>query len=180
MEVTFDINKDEVYTEVAQTSSYTGAKMDDDANAYERIFTTDEDKSQLDRFWNESCVTFCEVMKRYLVSDTPITQTSAVTPMSEPFHPSIPDIPSVIIPIHPFGEVTGHRFNMELSKSFDTALLPSMRQELFSYFVMNITAKWYGFTNKKEATEYADAAASLLEGVHRKACFKRKPQRPTY
>lgn len=144
----FEIEKEEVYTEVAQTSSYTGAKMDNDPNAYERIFTTDEDRSQLERFWNESCVTFCEVMKRYLVSET---STSG-----------------------------GHRFEMEFSKSFDPALLPSMRQELFSYFVMNITAKWYGFSNKGESGEYAATAAALLEGIHRKACYKRKPQRPTY
>lgn len=159
MEITFDIKKDEVYNEVAQTSSYTGAKMQADEDAYERIFTTDEDRSQLERFWNESCVTFCEVLKRFLKGDSILTDTSDGTTQ---------------------GKVTGHRFEMEFSKSFDAALLPSMRQELFSYFVMNITAKWYGFTNKKEAGEYAAAAGTLLEGIHRKACYKRKPQRPTY
>ncbi len=198
MEVTLDIYKDEVYTEVAQTSSYTGAKMDDDANAYERIFTTDEDKSQLERFWNESCVTFCEIMKRYLVSELDLRNSVISKPIEkvqtqgqeiqtqalggieeipfEPWHPNLPieEIPIVTAPI------IGHRFKLEFSKSFDSALIPSMRQELFSYFVMNITAKWYGFTNKKEAGEYAAAAASLLEGIHRKACYKRKPQRPTY
>lgn len=148
MEVTFDINKDAVYTEVAQTSSYTGAKMDQDENAYDRIFTTDEDRTMLDRFWNESCVTFAEVMKRYLRQES---QTSE-----------------------------GHRFEMDFSRSFDPALLPSMRQELFSFFVMNITAKWYIFTNKQEAQGYSEAADALLEGVHRKACYKRRPVRPTY
>ena len=193
MEVTLDIYKDEVYTEVAQTSSYTGAKMDDDANAYERIFTTDEDKSQLERFWNESCVTFCEIMKRYLVSELDLRnsvikpiekvqpQADEIQPQAlggieeipfEPWHPNLP--------IEVTTPIIGHRFKLDFSKSFDSALIPSMRQELFSYFVMNITAKWYGFTNKKEAGEYAAAAASLLEGIHRKACYKRKPQRPTY
>ena len=43
-----------MFKEVAQTTSYTGAKMDDDANAYERITTVDEDKSELQRFWDES------------------------------------------------------------------------------------------------------------------------------
>lgn len=184
MEVTLDIHKNAVYTEVAQTSSYTGAKMDDDADAYERIFTTDEDQSQLERFWNESCVTFCEIMKRYLVSDS---ETKAL-----PVIPSPAAIETIAVdeiqksglsgtdtPLTPVA-TNGHRFIMEFSRSFDAALLPSMRQELFSFFVMNITAKWYGFTNKKEAPEYAAAAAALLEGIHRKACFKRKPQRPTY
>lgn len=155
MEVTLEIYKRPVYTEVAQTSSYTGAKMDDDENAYDRIFTTDEDESQLERFWNESCVTLCEALKRYLTEDSEIRDAES-------------------------GAATGHRFEMEFSRSFDAAMLPSMRQELFSYFVMSITAKWFGFSNKKEAPEYAGAAAALLEGIHRKACFKRKPTRPTY
>ena len=175
MAVIFDIYKDAVYEEVAQTSSYTGAKMENDENAYDRIFTTDEDRSQLERFWNESCVTFCEVMKRYLVADEALHQS-----ISDVVLPERSVAAGDIILRPELSPVTGHRFEMEFSRSFDEALLPSMRQELFSFFVMNITSKWYGFTNKKETTEYAAAAASLLEGMHRKACYKRKPRRPTY
>lgn len=152
MEATFTITMNEVYEEVAQTTSYTGAKMDDDANAYERIFTTDEDKSQLKRFWDESCIAFCEAMKKYLAGDMPSGSK----------------------------EDGGHVFKLALSQSFDEAMLPSMRKELVSYFVMNITAKWYIFTNKKEADGYAAIAAKLLDGLRRKACYKKKPTRPTY
>ena len=52
--IIFQIQKDEVYNEVAKTTSYTGAKMEGDEGAYDRIFTTDEDKTMLERFWNES------------------------------------------------------------------------------------------------------------------------------
>ena len=38
------VKKEDVYNEVAKTTSYTGAKMDDDA-AYDRIFTTEDDLS---------------------------------------------------------------------------------------------------------------------------------------
>lgn len=48
------VNKADVYNEVAKTTSYTGAKMENDATAYTRIFTTEEDKDILERFWNES------------------------------------------------------------------------------------------------------------------------------
>lgn len=112
------VTKTRVYEEVAQTTSYTGAKMQNDPDAYKRIFTTDADQSQLERFWTESCVTVCQTLKKYLVSDK---ETS-----------------------------DGHEFVMEFSKSFDPALLPSMREELFSFFVMNITAKWYAYSNKAE------------------------------
>ena len=117
------IKKEDVYNEVAKTTSYTGAKMEDDA-AYERIFTTAEDKTMLERFT--------------------------------------------------------YTLTLELSASFDDSLLESMERSLFSFFVMNITAKWYTFTNKNEATDYAAGAATNLEDIMRKAFFKKKPRRPTY
>lgn len=52
--IVFEIDKAKVYEEVAKTTSYAGAKMADDATAYDRIFTTDEDQIMLERFWSES------------------------------------------------------------------------------------------------------------------------------
>ena len=144
---TLRVNKDMVYEEVAQTTSYTGAKMDD-VTAYERIFTTDEDKAMLERFWNESKNAIAGSLKKFLESETEMDGTYMLT--------------------------------LELSASFDYSLLESMERSLFSFFVMNITAKWYTFTNKNEATDYATGAATNLEDIMRKAFFKKKPRRPTY
>lgn len=141
------IKKEEVYKEVAKTTSYTGAKMDDDA-AYERISTTTEDKAMLERFWNESKNAIAGSLKKFLVRETESDGTYTLT--------------------------------LQLSVSFDDSLLESMERSLFSFFVMNVTAKWYTFTNKDEATDYAAGASSNLEDILRKAFFKRKPQRPTY
>jgi hypothetical protein len=79
-------------------------------------------------------------------------------------------------------EETGESYTLtlELSSSFDDALLSSMQRSLFSFFVMNITSKWFVIANKPEATEYASAAATNAEDIMRKAFFKKKPQRPTY
>jgi hypothetical protein len=55
-----------------------------------------------------------------------------------------------------------------------------MKVSLFNYFVMGIAAKWYVYTNKQEAGDYADKAATLLDDIHRKAVYKKKPTRPTY
>lgn len=147
IDITFTIYKKDVYEEVAQTTSYTGAKMDDE-NAYDRIFTTDEDQSMLERFWNESKNTVCNTTKKLLTSES---ETNGVFTLA-----------------------------LQLSASFDEALTESMQRSLFSFFVMNITAKWYTFTNKQEATGYATEAATYLEDIMRKAYFKKKPMRPTY
>lgn len=150
MEITLSVKQSAVFKEVAQTTSYTGAKMDDDANAYERILTVDEDQSELKRFWDESRAEVAQMFIRMLVSEG----------MAD----------------------DGDTYNLVLNVSvaFDKALLPGMQLGLFSYFVQNITGKWYVFTNKKEAGEFTDRGSAILEEVKEKAFFKKKPVRPTY
>ena len=148
MDITLQIDQSEVFKEVAQTTSYTGAKMDDDANAYERISTTDENIPELKRFWDESRADVAKTFIRMLTSEY----------------------------------MDGDTYNLVLnvSVSFDNALLPSMQLGLFSYFVQSITAKWYVYANKKEAGEFADRGSAILDEVKEKAFFKKKPTRPTY
>lgn len=159
MEKILRIEKRAVLDEVSQTADYTGAKLQDspngDAKAYERIMTTEADGEKLERFWREACVYFCDEMKRFLKNDRALRDAET-------------------------GEVTGHEFVLELGRSFDEALWPSIEKESQSYFVMYLSSKWFVFTNKSEAEGYAASAASLLEGVHRKACYKKKPTRPSY
>lgn len=148
MEITLTVNKAEVFDEVARTANYTGAKMNDDANAYERISTVDEDKDELQRFWNECRADVARTFLRILASEG----------------------------------MDGDDYNLVLnvSVSFDQALLPGMQLGLFSYFVQSIAAKWYVFTNKKEAGEFANIGRGILDEVREKAFFKKKPTRPTY
>lgn len=150
MEIILSVKQSAVFKEVAQTTSYTGAKMADDANAYERILTVDEDRSELMRFWDESRAEVSQTFIRLLAREG----------MAE----------------------DGDTYNLVLNVSvaFDTALQPGMELGLFSYFVQNITGKWYVFTNKKEAGEFIDRGSALLAEVKEKAFFKKKPVRPTY
>lgn len=148
IDIILTVNKEKVYEEVAKTTSYTGAKMDDEL-AYDRIFTTDEDKSMLERFWCESKNTICNSLKKMLLDETEGTTVN-----------------------------TGFRWGCRIHSM--KALKESMQRSLFSFFVMNVTAKWYTFTNKEEAAGYATEAATYMEDIMRKAFFKRKPMRPTY
>jgi len=147
IDIILTVNKEKVYEEVAKTTSYTGAKMDDEL-AYDRIFTTDEDKCILERFWCESRNTICNSLKKVLLDETE--------------------------------DSSEYRLSLGLSNSFKKVLKESMQRSLFSFFVMNITAKWYTFTNKEEAAGYATEAATYMEDIMRKAFFKIKPIRPTY
>lgn len=146
-EITININKNDVYDEVAQTTSYTGAKMENDDDAYDRIFTTESDRSQLERFWNESCVSVCEALKEFILNET--------------------------------NDSNGFTIDLGLSSSFESGLEPALNKEMFSFFVNNIVCKWYVFTNKKEAADFSVMATTMLDGVKRKAYYRRKPTRPT-
>lgn len=148
MEVTLTISKEAVYDEVAKTTEYTGAKMDDE-HAYEVISTTEEDKTMLERFWNECKNMVCNSLKKVLVSENETEEGAYV-------------------------------LTLGLSSAFDESLTESMQRSLFSFFVMNITAKWYTFVNKSEATGYATEAATYIEDIMRKAFYKKRPTRPTY
>ena len=69
MNITLSIKQSEVFKEVAQTTSYTGAKMDNDTNAFERISTVDEDQNLLKRFWDESRAEVAKTFIRMLTSE---------------------------------------------------------------------------------------------------------------
>ena len=150
MEITLSVSRLAVFKEVAQTTSYTGAKMNDDANAYERISTVDEDEPELKRFWDESRAELAKEFIRMLSGEGMAADN---------------DTYNVVL---------------NVSVAFDAALLPSMQLGLFSYFVQSITAKWYVFTNKKEAGDFANVGKQILDEIKQKAFFKKKPTRPTY
>ena len=177
MEITLKISKEDVMKEVAITTAYTGGKMaDNDENALHRISTVDEDEKHLERFWEESRTDICQeliglVTFEGMVSGLPVIPYDPVQPV-QPLAASA-DLPVIQTPKH-------YELRLDVSKSFDEALLPSMNLSLFSYFVQNIVAKWYIYTNKGEAGDYADKATTLLDDIHRKAVYKKKPTRPTY
>ena len=142
------ISKSDVYNEVAKTTSYTGAKMDNDVSAYERIFTTDEDQQMLDRFWDESA--------------------NAVTEQLKPF---------ITIVSSSYNNVAGYHVSLSLSCAFDDTLQSSIQSSLFSFFVNMIVSKWYKFTNKGEAESYAIEATGMMGDVMRKIYYRKKPKR---
>lgn len=65
-QIELTVVKTSVYNEVAKTTSYTGAKMVGDDDAYLRIFTTDEDQEMLERFWDEASSGAVEQFKPFI------------------------------------------------------------------------------------------------------------------
>jgi len=151
--VNFNISKRAVYNEVAKTTSYTGAKFTGDDDAYLRIFTTDEDRLMLERFFNEASASITDLVKPFIVS---------VSTNSDPAELNIDN---------------NYDVTLELSSRYDTTLNGSVHDAIFSFFVNLIIAKWYRFTNKGEEKIYADAAAHFINDINSKIYYRRKPTR---
>lgn len=152
-DIRLTVQKSSVYNEVAKTTSYTGVKMTGDDDAYERIFTTDDDRMMLERFWIEACCAATEQFKPFLVDVSTQPESHGVELDRD------------------------YTVDLELSSSFDIHLKDSMETSLFSFFVSYIVSKWYRFVNKPESESYGADAAGMLDDVMRKAYYRKKPRR---
>ena len=79
---TFTINKSDVLEEVAKQTAYVGAKtiLSDGRTAYEQIFTTSDDYTMLERFWNEALSFTTGSLKKYMsAAPTFVDSTLTIT-----------------------------------------------------------------------------------------------------
>lgn len=153
IEVTLTVSKQRVYDEVAKTTSYTGAKMQGDDSAYDRIFTTDSDRSMLERFWTEACNAATEQFKKFIVEVSDNSEGSMIDLSRD------------------------YVVKLELSSSYDDNLTESIQAILFSFFVSVIVGKWFRFTNKAEADNYIADAVGMMNDVMAKIYYRKKPVR---
>ena len=149
--VEFTVSKAEVYNEVAKTTSYTGIKMS--GEDYQRVFTTDEDRMFLERFFNEAANGLTDVLKPFLVT---VSDTS---------------------PLHCIDLSRNYVVNLELSSAYDINLNGSIGSSMFSYFTNFIVGNWYKFANKAEADGYLANATAMILDIKSKIYFRKKPRR---
>ena len=69
-----------------------------------------------------------------------------------------------------------YTMHLKLPDAFNINLLPSIESSLLSYFVLSILSKWFTFTNKPEAEQYATDAVAMLEDVATKVRYKLRPR----
>lgn len=155
-DITLTINKSKVWHEVAKATSYTGAKMvtGDDPGAYDRIFTTDEDRELMERYWVEACSLATSQLREWVkvVEDQPIHHGVDVT--------------------------TDYEVTLHVADAWPTALQDSVQSALLSFIVATILSKWYRLTNKGETEAYANEAAAHLTDVELKLYQRKRPSRP--
>lgn len=150
--ISITVYQDDVYNEVAKATDYTGTKLlDADPSARERILATDEDLSDLVRFWEEASLTANERLKTMLVSGS----TQVVT------------------------NRTAYIAVIEVSKSFDKSLAASVEKLLHNFFIASIIAQWFKLSNKGEANDYFAQSSEMITATERLLYSRKRPSRPT-
>lgn len=78
------------------------------------------------------------------------------------------------------GEGDGTRYQgvLEVSKSFDKSLAPSVESTLRSAMIALIIGQWFKFANKGEAKDYFMQGAEFLTAAERLLYSRRKPSIP--
>ncbi len=154
--ITIQIDKADVYDEVAKATDYTGAKLiDGDATARDRILATDSELSDLGRFWEESVLATNERLKEMIVSGA----TKTVADGDE--------------------EKTVYEAVLEVSKSFDKGLTGNVQSALKNFFIASIIGQWFKLANKGEASEYFTQAGEMMDGAERLLYSRKRPTRPS-
>ncbi len=157
--ITVHVFQDEVYDEVAKVTDYTGAKLiDADAKARDRILATDNDLSDLSRFWEESVLVANERFKEMLVSGATMDYANIGTEQRKRLN---------------------YEAVIEVSKSFDKGLKDNVQSALRNFFIFSIIAQWFKLANKEEATNYFEQAGEMMTGAERLLYSRRRPTRPS-
>lgn len=178
--ITIQIFKDDVYEEVAKATDYTGAKLiDGDEKARDRILATDNELSDLGRFWEESVLATNERLKEMLVSGTtkyvtvPLASSKMAGTVAEQTMPPLRP---------PMAEVelkTAYEAVLEVSKSFDKELTSNVQSAIRNFFITSIIGQWFKFANKGEASDYFKQAGEMMDGAERLLYSRKKPTRPS-
>lgn len=155
-DITLTVSKSKVWHEVAKATSYTGAKMvsAEDPEAYDRIFTTDQDREMMERYWVEACSLATSQLREWVkaVDDQPIHHGADVS--------------------------SDYEVTLSVADAWPTALQDSVQASLLSFILATILSKWYRLTNKGETEAYGSEAAAHLLDVERKIFQRKRPARP--
>ncbi len=155
MDITLSISKSSVMNEVAKLTSYIGMKItiQDGSNAYDQVFTTNDDYALLEKYWREAANATTGNLRRFIktVSDTP--------------PPSSVDLTEVF-------SVT-----LAMPDRYDDNQTGTVQASLFNYFVNSITSKWLGVAYKTDAEYYEKAATANMKEILAKLYYKKPASR---
>lgn len=155
MDVTLSVTKSAVMNEVAKQTSYIGAKTvtPDGGNAYDQVFSTDDDYAMLERYWREAIDAVTANLRKFVktISDMPANQSV--------------DTNEVFTLV------------LDMPARYDTNQNGTVNTALFSYFTHLITSKWLAVVHKQDAEYYEKIATEKMREILFKIYYKKPAKR---
>jgi len=133
--IKLEINKADVYEEVAKTTAYIGGKTLDDKGKtmYDQVFVTEADQEMLERFW-QGAINGLEVVLSSVLMGTAVNDESAL-------------------------------LMLKMTDNFPMVLEGSLKTTAIDYVENQILAEWCAVSAKDEAEQYSKEAGALLMQV---------------
>lgn len=152
IELKINIKKSVVYNEISKISSYIGAKrIDADQKIYERVFSTEDDRELLERYWREAKSMVLALLSRWLITTT-FPENSQTVDDAEVWSVTL------IMP---------DAFKKELAYGID--------EDIHSFMINEILFKWLAVSEPKEAEYYKAVAETKSEAITDKLLFRTRP-----
>lgn len=152
-EIEITINKMAVYDEVAKTTSYEATKNagEDIGLTYDRIFTKDDDRLLLERFFADAANYSTSDIRRYVISKNDVSFSGRVD--------------------------LSKNFICKLKVENDFAEEPFLNSMFFSLFVNYILSEWYKISNADRATIYITDTGNCVKEIIKLLCYRSQPKR---
>ena len=147
-QIVLNVNRKAVYTEVDKTTDYTGSKLNDTEQGARERIAVTGGDLQN--------------LSRFWEETCAVANERLKEMFVEGSVPS----------------AENYSVTLQVSMAYDQGLTPSVEASLRSFFIANITGKWYVFTNKTEVKDYFSEAAELMEDVRRKLYSRKRPVSP--
>ena len=152
IELKIDIKKSVIYNEVSKISSYIGAKrIDADQAVYERVFSTEDDRELLERYWRETKSSLVEVFGRWLYSVNDSGNSQVVDDA---------EVWSVIL---------------HMPDTFKKEFIYAIDEDAHSFMINEILFRWLAVSEPKEAEYYKALSESKKRDITKKLLYRTRP-----
>ena len=151
MDVSLSVSKSAVMNEVAKQTSYIGAKITtgDGSNAYDQVFTTNDDYAMLERYWREAVDATTGNLRKFV-------KTVSAMPAGQSV-----DLQEVFTLV------------LDMPARYDSNQDGTIQTALFSYFTHFITSKWLAVAYKTDAEYYERVATEKMRETLFKIYYKK-------
>lgn len=145
--IKISIKNSDVFSEVAKTTAYTGAKAetDDPGGLFDRVATVSPDEELLERYRQMACSELIDALRMFVTGADFSGDSLMMT--------------------------------LEVSGSYDDSMTTSVITDIFSFLVAAISSRWFRVAWPAKAAEHEAECIRFLTETTRKLYHRKRPRR---